>query len=167
MTSALVVGAALALGSLAWVLYPLFFESRRPARARHRRPAPEHAEDSAIVALREIEFDRATGKLAEADYASLKTRYTREALAVMRAGAPTAVAPASDEAEAALLAYRARRASAQGTPTCVTCGPRPEPDARWCSTCGHFLPGACAACQAPVGEAGARFCGNCGHALAA
>jgi hypothetical protein len=33
--------------------------------------------ESAIDALREIEFDRATGKLSDDDYAALKTEYTR------------------------------------------------------------------------------------------
>jgi hypothetical protein len=34
----------------------------------------------ALRALKEIEFDRATGKLADADYDALKQRYTAEAL---------------------------------------------------------------------------------------
>ena len=40
--------------------------------------------DTYLVALREIEFDRATGKLSDVDYADLKTRYTREAIDAMR-----------------------------------------------------------------------------------
>src|SRR5213076_2598028 len=39
----------------------------------------------ALRALKEIEFDRATGKLSDADYDVLKTRYTSEALAALRA----------------------------------------------------------------------------------
>src|SRR5713101_5035711 len=39
----------------------------------------------ALRALKEIEFDRATGKLADADYEALKNRYTAEALAALRA----------------------------------------------------------------------------------
>jgi uncharacterized membrane protein YvbJ len=76
----------------------------------------------------------------------------------MRRGAEPA---AADEIEAAVLAYRARMKS------CVRCGPRPEPDAVYCSTCGLFLAGACATCGAHVTEPGAAYCTNCGHQLAA
>ena len=57
---------------------------RRAASAAHgARPAP--APESAIDALREIEFDRATGKLSDDDYAALKAEYTRTALVELRA----------------------------------------------------------------------------------
>ena len=36
-----------------------------------------------MAALREIEFDRETGKLSDDDYASLKAKYTGEALAAL------------------------------------------------------------------------------------
>lgn len=49
---------------------------------------------------------------------------------------------------------------------CARCGPRPEPAARFCSTCGTVL-GGCPACgRAPL-PTGARFCDRCGSALAA
>jgi hypothetical protein len=115
-------------------------------------------EREAVVALREIEFDRATGKLSDNDYDELKARYTERALAAMRIG--VAGAP-DDPVEAAVLAYRARLRS------CARCGPRPEPDAAYCSNCGHYLPGECASCGAGVDEAGAAFCTSCGRQLAA
>jgi hypothetical protein len=68
--------------------------------------------DQAIDALREIEFDRATGKLSDSDYDSLKASYTERALTAMRAG---------------------------GNVVCESCGPRPETDARFCSRCGRSL----------------------------
>ena len=37
-----------------------------------------------MAALREIEFDRATGKLSDADYDFLKARYTARALDALR-----------------------------------------------------------------------------------
>ena len=156
---ALLVGTILAVGALAYVLFPLLAGTMpaRPVRASIRRSVatPEH---EAVVALREIEFDRATGKLSDADYAELKSRYTERALQALRTS--TAATP-EDAAEAAVLAYRARLKS------CSRCGPRPEPDATWCSTCGSFLPGQCGSCGAPVAEAGAAFCTSCGRQLAA
>jgi hypothetical protein len=66
-----------------------------------------------------------------------------------------------DAAEAAVLAYRER------LKRCSRCGPRPEPDAVYCSNCGLYLAGSCATCGAGVTEPGAAYCTSCGHALAA
>ena len=159
---ALVLGTFLAVGALAFVLYPLFFgTSTRPARS-WSEPSPL-SDDVAVAALREIEFDRATGKLSDTDYAQLKEQYTREALAGMRRAniVATSVATADDSVEAVIRAYRL------GRPSCDQCGPRPEPDAIFCSTCGGYLPGICEHCGRHVQETGARFCAACGHRLAA
>lgn len=158
---ALVVGTLLAVGALGYVLFPLL-AGAVPAPMR-RMPAPREsaraAEHEAVVALREIEFDRATGKLSDADYAELRTRYTARALDAMRASSAAPVG--LDAAEAAVLAYRERLKS------CTRCGPRPEPDAAYCSNCGLFLAGSCSGCGAPVTEPGAAFCASCGRQLAA
>jgi hypothetical protein len=123
-----------------------------------------------VAALREIEFDRATGKLSDADYAVLRKRYSVEALAAMRArgkseaaisGGGLGEATATDPAEAAVRAYR------QSHPACERCGIRPEPDAIYCSNCGGFLPGVCDRCGVKVTAAGVRYCTDCGNRLAA
>jgi hypothetical protein len=158
---ALAIGTLLAVGALAFVLYPLFIgivatPFRPSATAAQNATA---AEQEAVVALREIEFDRATGKLSDSDYGELKTRYTEHALAAMRGGATD---PADiDPAEAAVRAYRLRLRE------CVNCGPRPEPDAAFCSNCGLYLPGACAHCGSAVTEPGSSYCSSCGRQLAA
>lgn len=51
--------------------------------------------------------------------------------------------------------------------TCPAHGPRPEPDALFCSDCGRYLAVACLRCGAAVDEEQARFCTECGHSLAA
>ena len=163
--TALVVGTLLAVAALAFVLAPLFRSSRpsTPPRAPGREPSAAPTE-RAVAALREIEFDHATGKLSESDYAELKATYTARAIAAMRADdAATSAAPApSDDAiEAKILAYRMRRSS------CPSCGPRPEVDAIYCSSCGRYLASTCSHCGAPVSEPGARYCSACGRGLAA
>jgi Double zinc ribbon len=164
---ALIAGTLLAVGALAFVLYPLFFVPPRSAPVR-RVTTPRGAErEDAVAALREIEFDRETGKLSDADYLELKTRYTKQAIEAMRresrsgqvAAGPSA--EADDEIEAAVRAYRAEHVP------CPTCGPRPEPDAIFCSTCGRYLRDRCADCGAPVEALDARYCVNCGNRLAA
>lgn len=107
--TALLVGTLLAVISLCYVLYPLYRADvstvPRPVRAAKR-------ESPAVEALRDLEFDRQTGKISDDDYDSLKARYTTQALAAMRAG---------------------------GAPICENCGPRPEADAEYCSRCGAAL----------------------------
>lgn len=163
--AALALGTILAVGALAYVLYPLFFDAGTSVAPAAPPPA---AEESAIRALREIEFDRATGKLSDADYESLRAAYGARALRELRerpgagpAAAPTAPrAPAAHDIEERVRAYRAARRD------CARCGLRPEPDAVYCSTCGGYLGGACPACAAPVTESSATFCSSCGAGLA-
>jgi hypothetical protein len=166
---ALLVGAALAVGALAYVLYPLFAVG--PITRRRAMGASRAATEGAIDALREIEFDRATGKLSDDDYAALKAEYTRSALVELRSreDAPAAAESAAlddaiaaaDPAEAAVLRYRSVRRA------CETCGPRPEPDPAFCSSCGKYLRGTCSHCGATVTAPASRFCANCGSSLAA
>lgn len=114
--TAMIVGTALAILALCFVLYPLF-----------REPLGMHAESriaglhvgvtTAVDALREIEFDHVTGKLSDTDYAELKSSYTQSAVSAMRDGE-------TDHARDVI---------------CARCGPRPEQDAMYCSECGNAL----------------------------
>jgi hypothetical protein len=157
---ALIAGTVLAVGALAFVLYPLFF-AVRPRGSRRVAPADARAaDDSAIVALREIEFDKATGKLSESDYTELKRTYSERALQELRRqDAPGAEQP-SDPIEARVRAFRSTHRE------CATCGVRPEADAIYCSNCGVFLDRACPECGAEIAEPGAAFCASCGVPLA-
>jgi hypothetical protein len=148
----LIVGTVLAVLGMAFVLSPVLLGTR-PRRAARSGPAQERA----IDALREIEFDRATGKLSDGDYAALKASYTERALGELRAEP----AAGDDVAEVAVAAYRRQRGR------CPVHGVRPEPDALYCNECGRYLSGACADCGTTVTEAGARYCTGCGAALAA
>ena len=110
--TALLVGTALAVASLCYVLYPLFRTGvstvPRPSAVRRQLESP------AIDALRELEFDRETGKISDSDYEQLKARYTSQALAAMRSA---------------------------GAPVCERCGATMERDAQFCSNCGSALVG--------------------------
>jgi predicted nucleic acid-binding Zn ribbon protein len=148
----------------------------------------------ALAALKEIEFDRETGKLSDDDYDFLKRKYTAIALETLRAedadaaaeaAAAGAVSAQSDAVEA-LIAARVRAlrvprpvglaaaagehhpAHVPGAAACPTCGPRSEPDAVFCSSCGTrvAVPGGCAHCGAPL-LPDSRFCERCGVQVAA
>ncbi len=176
------VAALVGLAVVALIIGPLASRSSAPAPVAEE---PDDLEDTpkgvALSALREIEFDKATGKLSEEDYAALKAKYTAEALAVLRsetaseaahreesvrepAGADLPVPSASltgEDPVEALVAERLRQMQS-GVARCPDCGPRPEGDALYCSTCGRSLSvGGCADCGAPL-VPGSRFCENCG-----
>ena len=136
----------------------------------------------ALSALKEIEFDRETGKLSEPDYELLKSRYTAAALEALRADSgASAPKPVSDDIESMVAArVRALRFasgttpsdapnhSASSVPVCSSCGPRPEPDAVFCSTCGRPLSGtpSCAGCGAALTPS-TTYCERCGRVVAA
>ncbi len=164
----LAVGTVLALGGLAFVLAPLIHDGSDAAtktKPRGRTAPAQEATDGAIAALREIEFDRETGKLSDRDYLDLKSHHTRAALDELRAAdqarasAAAPVVAALDLAEEAINRARAKLKS------CRDCGPRVEPDARYCSDCGRFLPGACGHCGSPVDAPASAFCAACGEDL--
>ena len=171
IVAALVVGIV----ALGLVLEPLL-RTGRPAATILELPDPEDTPRGvALAALREIEFDRATGKLSDTDYAALKGQYTEVALKAMRAEeqasagsqANRAGSGAPDPVEAIIAAkvraLRAATPAGENGAACPTCGPRPESDALFCSTCGNRLPtgNACAGCGASL-PSEARFCEGCG-----
>src|SRR5688572_17110946 len=134
-----VAAGVVGLAALLLVMQPLL---------RRDRPAPWHPEPLdpeetprgvALAALKEIDFDRETGKLSENDYQFLKAKYTGVALEALRAEEHRAVA---DPAEALIAARVQALRAADAQPAslaCITCGRRPEPDAVYCSTCGLRL----------------------------
>ncbi|HYT05769.1 MAG TPA: zinc ribbon domain-containing protein [Gemmatimonadales bacterium] len=121
----------------------------------------------ALRALKEIEFDRATGKLSDGDYDALKAKYTAEALTALRADTGSRASPAPAAQRAPAVAGLARQP--ERAPVCPTHGLRPESDAAFCSECGRRLaiaPGYCARCGTPL-EREASYCHSCGARVAA
>jgi len=160
------LGILLAAGATYFVLLPILRPSVQSASGDAGSDEGEDPADDmspqtvALRALKEIEFDRATGKLSDQDYDALKAKYTGEALAVMREESGVrslepGVKPAPD--------------SRLPTPRCPEHGPRPERDAQFCSDCGRRLgtaQGYCARCGAAL-EDKARYCNRCGARVAA
>ena len=89
---------ALALAALAaaWIVAPLLrADAAQQERARNflgNLADLQSEREMALSALRDLEDDRATGKISESDYDSLKARFTERAVDVLKR---------LDEAEAA------------------------------------------------------------------
>jgi hypothetical protein len=177
-----VIAAALVGVAVVWLVLQPLVAPGRPAAPVYEPPDPEETPKGvALAALKEIEFDRETGKLSDEDYAFLKGKYTGAALEAMRAeradasagSAPDPTGAGGGDVEVMIAArVRALRFAATsappGAPACPACGPRPEPDAVFCSSCGRRLQqgGSCAGCGAAL-DPGSRFCAQCGTGVAA
>src|SRR5437762_10065164 len=161
----LILGIALAASATYFVLLPILRPPLESAGALSGDQGEDPGDDMskeavALRALKEIEFDRATGKLSDTDYEQLKAKYTAEALAAMRGeqGARSSTLPAPTAPRSVLRA-----------PACPEHGARPEPDAVFCSECGKRVgsaPGYCVRCGTVL-EDDARYCYRCGARVAA
>lgn len=132
-----VVGAAL----LWLVLQPIVSPALHVAVDLDPLDPEETPRGQALIALKEIEFDRATGKLSDEDYADLNARYSAAAIAAL--DAPPA------------------------TVRCLTHGIRTETEAHFCPECGAGLVterDACASCGVAI-PVDASFCPGCGVRL--
>jgi rRNA maturation endonuclease Nob1 len=178
MLAEALVAAVVGLAILWLVLQPVLRPTGREPLPLEPLDPEETPKGIALTALKEIEFDRETGKLSESDYEFLKAKYTASALDALRHESEEV---ASDNIEAMIAAkvHALRSASAAipsnasalplgPNPACMTCGPRPEPDAIFCSSCGRRLPSrsACDRCGSAL-TPDSRYCESCGSQVAA
>jgi len=88
--------------------------------------------DLALAALKEIEFDRATGKLSDDDYQRLQAKYSAEAVEALRA----ADHAAADPVEHLIARAKAERPARAGRRFCTECGAGLESSRSFCTECG-------------------------------
>lgn len=157
----------MAAGAIYFVLLPILRPPLEPVADVTGDEGDDPEDDMspqavALRALKEIEFDRATGKLSDTDYEQLKAKYTAEAVAAMRGE------QGAGSREQKTIPARAVPGPRLPGP-CSEHGTRPEPDAQFCSECGRRLgagPGYCARCGTAL-ERDARYCNSCGARVAA
>jgi hypothetical protein len=139
--------ALVGVAALWLVLQPVIAPGRRVSPPAEPLDPEETPRGIALAALKEIDFDRETGKLSDGDYQYLKSKYTREALDALRGESGEAPAESSETAAAAQARSMGGSRVQSG---CAVCGPRPEPDALYCSSCGRLLGRAPAADPVPL-----------------
>ena len=160
----LTLAVLLATGAVYFVLRPIFRVTASVVEGDEGDESEEDLSPRAVAlrALKEIEFDRATGKLSDADYDALKNQYTGMALDALREAGPSHAFPHP-------ASPIPPPASPIPHPACPIHGPRPESGAQFCAECGRRLSAAhgfCARCGAAL-ESGAQFCNACGERVAA
>jgi len=150
----IVIGLLVAVAAVLLVLDPIL----RPHTVAPAEPGildepeddpREHRKELALAALKEIEFDRETGKLSDSDYQNMLTRYTKEAVEALRDSEPAEAVGGNGHADAVPAApvgaagddpverlIAETRAANRGRRFCVNCGAVLEGSGRFCVECG-------------------------------
>ena len=146
-----------AIGSAAWVGFTLYrtlwplaapeFQDRTEIVAGRTRAAIEREKTLVLRALKELEFDRAMGKVAPADFQDMSGRLRARAITLLQR-LDVALPGYRDEIESE-LARRLGMAEGEGrtaapagsapSPVCAGCGTANDRDARFCKGCGTSL----------------------------
>lgn len=142
LLGAVLVAAAVVL----YVVQPVFSGERAPlASLDEEFTEAEARRHLSLVALRDVEYDYATGKVDENDYRQLRDELGREALDALREvrrsrgqaeDPPPRRDTVADDLEREIAAYRA--ALRAGT-LCDHCGSANVQEALFCATCGKRL----------------------------
>jgi ribosomal protein L40E len=108
--------------------------------------AAEEQKRAVLQALKDLEFERSVGKIAEGDYEELVTRYRTEAKRLLRA-VDEDLAPLREKAAAYVAEQlgtertpkRARPAKKTNDAVCPSCQTENDTDAAFCKKCGSKL----------------------------
>jgi hypothetical protein len=145
--------------------------------AGRTRAALERDKTLTLRAIKELEFDRAMGKIAEGDFTEMRDRLRARAVRLLRDLDGATAYRARIEADLAARAATTSPATAGESgstapspgPQCPACSAQAGPDARFCTRCGAPLRAQpadriCRDCGT-ANEPDARFCKQCGTAL--
>jgi hypothetical protein len=130
-------GAVMAAGLVGLMIHHALtgFAGGAETSARHVGDRQREAmlRDKALIlrSIKELEFDRATGKVNEADFRDMNARLRARAMSLMdaleRGPAPVTIQPA------------AAPASPPAVPRCAACATINDQDATFCKRCGQRL----------------------------
>ena len=156
----LTIFTAAVVGVAAWrTLSPLIGSDERsgpPMLGGRTRAALEREKTLVLRSIKELEFDRAMGKVSEKDFAEMSARLRARAVGLMRqldAGSAyrdeiereiaKRVGPKSDKSGAGLHGPRGGGGPQGSAPhtiqMCPKCSQENDPDARFCKSCGSKL----------------------------
>ena len=136
----IVIGATAFVGFAALrMLRPLVSpEEDRTAMIGHRtRAALEREKMLALRSIKELEFDRAMGKLSESDWREMSGRLRARATRLMRQ--LDAGAGYREQIERDLAARLTNAPVPKAPATCAACATVNDADARFCKRCGQKL----------------------------
>lgn len=138
------VAVALAVAAVAFILHPVLFGVAAPLERTTEDPTEAQVrKNTALRALRDVEYDYHTGKLDEEDHRRLRNDVAREAVTAIRAADEERPGSTADGAEARkaiekeIARYRERLREGLQCPGCQHAN---GPGSRFCGQCGQQLP---------------------------
>lgn len=151
MSIALLAGLMVVLAVVLFILQPLLTGEEAPLHRQEDEPTEAEARKRvALLALRDVEYDYAAGKLDQGDYEGLRGELAAEAVDALNA--EEAARRASVGVSSPAVAARIRehddledeiarfRSALRGGTACEGCGFANPPASRFCGECGRPLP---------------------------
>ena len=136
----LTIFTAAVVGVAAWrTLAPFTRSDERagaPVLGERTRAVLEREKMLALRSIKDLEFDRAMGKVSEKDFAEMSARLRARAARLMRQLDAGSTYRGEIERE---IAKRVGQPAATGTRTCASCRTENDRDARFCKGCGSKL----------------------------
>ena len=137
-------GVGLGIYRTIWPLTDREFQDRTELIAGRTRAALDREKTLVLRSLKELEFDRAMGKVSDRDFSQMGKKLRARAMTLMK---QLDVEPPSVRAQIEReLADRLRiigeepiASGAQARPVCGRCGGSNESDAKFCKSCGASL----------------------------
>ncbi len=137
----LLAALALLLVVAALIAQPLLGPRRPALLPESERDRLERERKRIVRAIREVDFDRRTGKLNAEDHGRMRADLEAEGARVLRALGALETTPGlrdiDAEIEAAVAAFRAKPDASR---LCAKCGGRVSERDRFCPHCGAKLP---------------------------
>jgi len=115
-------------------------DDRSAVIGQRTRAALEQEKANTLRTIKELEFDRAMGKMSEADFTEMSVRLRARAQRLMKQlDAGTGYRPKIEQDLAKRLGDAADRPSPNAQRTCSRCSTSNDADARFCKNCGERL----------------------------
>ena len=132
LLSAAVIAAGFVGLALSRAVAGFFSRGKEPAPVAGRsREELERQKALVLRSIKELEFDKAMGKVSEADFAAISARLRTRALSIMQDLERTPAAPTRAVPAQTVVAGN----------FCTQCGTPNDRDARFCKSCGTKLAG--------------------------
>ena len=115
-------------------------DDRSAIIGQRTRAALEQEKATTLRTIKELEFDRAMGKMSEEDFHEMSVRLRGRAARLMKQlDAGAGYRPKIEQDLAKRLGDAAEKSSAQAQRTCARCSTANDIDARFCKNCGERL----------------------------
>jgi rRNA maturation endonuclease Nob1 len=150
---AIFIALALLVLTIPFLVGPFKKQKNKKGQKSIEKTDSEADRKSLLLAVRDLDFDYKTGKVAEEDYNSLRSQM------LARVASLDALSNTIDEAIEQEIASR-RKCSSNGK-GCPNCKTRLKTDDQFCPKCGTGISLFCSACGGKLAS-NAKFCSLCG-----